>query len=227
MAMRASPWARRSGGSVRSSMRSTVASASARPDETEELALAEAAGEKPLTQRRDLLGGARREGLRRPARRLRRAARCRAAPPARRCRDGSRRCGRCRRSGRRRHASAPMASQSAVAETRRVGAPGGRFQPSMRFQPRTVEAGIPSCAAIAAQLSLVVSPSHLASARISGGCGINRMGVLRGGPRGGRPQVQEMRARKNRPARARGRLAIGGARGGGEARAQSASELYS
>ena len=193
------------GGSVRSSMRSTVASASAsaRGRDREARACQGRRREAPDAAPRPPRGRSpRRAGP--PARRLRRAARCRAAPPARRCRDGSWRSGRCRRPWRRRRASAPRASQSAALRTRRVGAPGGRFQPSMRFQPRAVEAGIPSCAAIAAQLSLVVSPSRLASARISGGCGISRMGVLRRGPRGGRPQVQEMRARKNRPARRAG-----------------------
>ncbi len=99
MAMRASPWARRSGGSVRSSMRSTVASASARAGRDREArACRGRRREAPDAAPRPPRGRSpRRAG--RPARRLRRAARCRAAPPARRCRDGSWRSGRCRRPG--------------------------------------------------------------------------------------------------------------------------------
>ena len=195
------------------------------PDETEELALAEAAGEKPLTQRRDLLGGARREGRGRPARPLRRAARCRAAPPARRCRDGSWRCGRCRRPG-----AAGVHPRQGVAVRVDEDAPrrrAGRTLPAVDALPAARgrgrnpklrrDRGTAQPRRLAKPLGLRPDLGRMRD---------QRMGVLRRGPRGGRPQVQEMRARKNRPARRAGGWRWFGARAAGQRPGRSPRANY-
>ena len=149
----------------------------------------------------------------RPARRLWRAARCRASPPARRCRDGSWPMGdvgvpapqaRSRAIGSQllRPLKCAAPAPRADASSRRCASSRARSTPEPRPAPRSRRS---SCSS--SRRAAWPPPASRADA------GSTALGVLRRGPRGGRPLLKNSRTKKP-PARARGRLAIGGARGG-------------